>query len=238
MTPHIEAKKGEIAKTVLMPGDPLRAKLIAEKYLENVKLVSSVRNIYAYTGTYKGKEISVMASGMGIPSMGIYSYELYNFYDVENIIRLGSCGGYTKDLKMFDLVLVDGTYTESNYAFSMNNENCHFISSSNTLNQKIEDASKLSSIPYVKANMLCGEAFDRYMVDMSKMLDRLPEQYHIAGAEMEAFALFYNAHLLKKHASCLLSVVDSYYYNEEATAKQRQESLDKMIKLGLEAAIL
>lgn len=170
--------------------------------------------------------------------MGIYSYELYHYYDVENIIRIGTCGGYTKDLKIFDLVLVDGTYTESNYAFSMNNSKCHYISSSNTLNKKIEDASKLLSIPYVKANTLCGEAFDRYMVDMSKMLDRLPKEYNIAGAEMEAFALFYNAYLLGKHASCILSVVDSYYYNEEATAKQRQESLDKMIKLGLEAAIL
>lgn len=238
MTPHIEAKKGEIAKTVLMPGDPLRAKLIAEKYLENVKLVSSVRNIYAYTGTYKGKELTVMASGMGIPSMGIYSYELYKYYNVENIIRLGSCGGYTKELKMFDLVLVDNTYTESNYALSMNNEDCHYVSSSRYLNSIIEEASKNTFIPIVKANTLCGEVFDRYMSDMSKMLDRIPKEYNITGAEMEAFALFYNAKLLNKNASCLLTVVDSYYYNEEATAEQRQNSLNNMIKLGLESAIL
>ncbi|MBO5478476.1 MAG: purine-nucleoside phosphorylase [Clostridia bacterium] len=238
MTPHIEAKKGEIAKTVLMPGDPLRAKLIAEKYLENAKLVSSVRNIYAYTGTYKGRELTVMASGMGIPSMGIYSYELYKFYDVENIIRLGSCGGYTKDLKMFDLVLVDNTYTESNYALGINNDNCHYISSSASLNQVIKETANKLSIPFTTANTLCTEAFDRYMVDMNKMLLRLPNEYHITGAEMEAFALFYNAKLLNKNASCLLTVVDSYYYNEEATAIQRQESLDTMIKLGLESAIL
>ena len=238
MTPHIEAKKGEIAKTVLMPGDPLRAKLIADNYLENAKLVSSVRNIYAYTGTYKGKEITVMASGMGIPSMGIYSYELFKFYDVENIIRLGSCGGYTKDLKMFDLVLVDNTYTESNYALSLNNEDCHYISSSNVLNSKIEEVSNALSIPVVKANTLCGEVFDRYMSDMNKMIDRLPKEYNISGAEMEAFALFYNAKLLNKKASCLLTVVDSYYYDEKATAEQRQNSLNQMIRLGLESAIL
>lgn len=174
---------------------------------------------------------------MGIPSMGIYSYELYKFYDVENIIRLGSCGGYTKDLKMFDLVLVNNTYTESNYAFSMNNEDCHYIGASDTLNKKIEDTAYALSIPLNKTNMLCGEAFDRYMTDMNKMLDRIPKEYNITGAEMEAFSLFYNAHLLGKNASCLLTVVDSYCYNEEATADERQDSLHQMIKLGLESAI-
>lgn len=170
--------------------------------------------------------------------MGIYSYELFKFYGVENIIRLGSCGGYTKDLKMFDLVLVDNTYTESNYALSLNNEDCHYISSSKSLNSVIEDVSNRLFIPLVKANTLCGEAFDRYMSDMSKMLDRLPKEYNIAGAEMEAFALFYNAKLLNKNASCLLTVVDSYYYDEKATAEQRQNSLNQMIQLGLESAIL
>lgn len=169
--------------------------------------------------------------------MGIYSYELFKFYDVEHIIRLGSCGGYTKDLKMFDLVLVDNTYTESNYALSMNNEDCHYISSSSFLNKKIEETATKLSIPLVKANTLCGEVFDRYMTDMNEMLNRIPKEYNITGAEMEAFALFYNANLLGKNASCLLTVVDSYYYNEEATAKQRQDSLDQMIKLGLETAI-
>ena len=175
---------------------------------------------------------------MGIPSMGIYSYELYNYYNVENIIRLGSCGGYTKDLKLFDLVLVDNTYTESNYALSLNNEDCHYISSSQSLNNKIEQASSMLSIELVKANTLCGEAFDRYMTNMNKMLERIPKKYHITGAEMEAFALFYNAKILNKQASCLLTVVDSYYYNEKATATQRQSSLNNMIKLGLESAIL
>lgn len=175
---------------------------------------------------------------MGIPSMGIYSYELYHYYGVENILRLGSCGGYTKDLKMFDLVLVDHTFTESNYALSMNHEDCHYIGSSDPLNAKIEHTANTLSIPIVKANTLCGEVFDRYMTDIAKMQNRIPQEYNIAGAEMEAFALFYNAHLLGKNASCLLTVVDSYYYHEEATANQRQESLNQMILLGLESAIL
>lgn len=238
MTPHINAQKSEIASTVLMPGDPLRAKLIAENYLENAKLVNSVRNIYAYTGTYKNKEITVMASGMGIPSMGIYSYELFKYYDVKNIIRLGSCGGYTKDLKLFDLVLVENTYTESNYALSMNNEICNYINASQSLNKIIENTANTLSIPLIKANTLCGEVFDKYMTNMDKMLSRIPKEYNISGAEMEAFSLFYNAHLLNRNASCLLTVVDSYFYNEEASSEQRQNSLDQMIKLGLESAIL
>lgn len=170
--------------------------------------------------------------------MGIYSYELFSEYEVEHIIRLGSCGGYTKDLKMFDLVLVDHTYTESNYALSMTNEDCHYIGSSSSLNQTIQETASRLSIPIVKANTLCGEVFDRYMTDMNQMLSRIPKEYHITGSEMEAFSLFYNAKVLNKKASCLLTVVDSYYYNEEASAEQRQNSLDQMIHLGLESAIL
>lgn len=237
MTPHIEAKEGEIAKTVLMPGDPLRAKLIADTYLENAKLVNSVRNIFAYTGTYKGKEITIMASGMGMPSMGIYSYELFKFYNVENIIRLGSCGGYNEDLKLFDLVLVENSYTEGNYALSINNDNCHFIDACKELNTVIENTAEKLNIKLNNSNIACGEVFDAYMTDMKKFLERMPKEYHIGGAEMEAFALFYNAKLLNKKASCLLTVVDSYYYNETVSAEARQNSLDQMIKLGLESAI-
>lgn len=237
MTPHIEAKEGEIAKTVLMPGDPLRAKLIADNFLENIKLVNSVRNIFAYTGFYKGKEITIMASGMGMPSMGIYSYELFKFYNVENIIRLGSCGGYNKDLKLFDLVIVENSYTEGNYALSMNNDNCHLISSSKELNDIIENTANNLNFSLNKANIACGEVFDAYMTDMNKVLLRIPKEYNISGAEMEAFSLFYNAKLLNKKASCVLTVVDSYYYNETITASNRQNSLNQMIKLGLESAI-
>ena len=176
MTPHIEAKKGEIAKTVLMPGDPLRAKLIADSYLENAKLVNSVRNIFAYTGLYKEKEITVMASGMGMPSMGIYSYELYKFYDVENIIRLGSCGSYKKDLKLFDTLLVENSYTEGNYALTLNNDVCHFINANGELNKIIENTAKNLNIPITKCNILCSEVFDKYMTDINKMFSRIPKE--------------------------------------------------------------
>jgi purine-nucleoside phosphorylase len=120
MTEHIEAKKEEIAKTVIMPGDPLRAKMIASKYLDNYKLVNSVRNIYAYTGEYKGKKVTIMASGMGMPSIGIYSYELYKFYDVDNIIRIGTCGAYKSNVKIYDTILVDDVYSDSSFAFLQN----------------------------------------------------------------------------------------------------------------------
>ena len=237
MTPHIEAKENEIAKTVLMPGDPLRAKLIADTYLENAKLVNSVRNIYAYTGTYKGKELTVMASGMGMPSMGIYSYELFKFYNVENIIRLGSCGGLNENLKLFDVVLIENSYTEGNYALTLNNDDCHFISSNKYLNSIIESTSQELNIPIKKCNSACSEAFDWYITDLKKVLSRIPKEYNIASSEMEAFALFYNAKLLNKKASTLITVVDSHYYNESVSAEVRQNSLDQMIKLGLESAI-
>jgi len=169
--------------------------------------------------------------------MGIYSYELYHYYDVENIIRLGSCGGYTKDLKMFDLVLVNNTYTESNYALSMNNEDCHYINSSSILNNKILETSKKLSIPLVLSNTLCGEAFDRYMTDMNEMLFRIPKKYNITGAEMEAFALFYNAKLLNKNAACLMSVVDSKFIKDVATPEERQSGLNNMIRLALDSSL-
>lgn len=172
-----------------------------------------------------------------MPSMGIYSYELFKFYDVENIIRLGSCGGYNKDLNLFDLVLVDNSYTEGNYALSIDNTDCHFINSSNKLNSIIEDTAKSIDISIKNSNIACGEVFDAYMSDMSKYLERLPKEYNISGAEMEAFALFYNAKLLNKNAACILTVVDSYFYNENISADARQNSLNQMIKLGLESAI-
>ncbi len=169
--------------------------------------------------------------------MGIYSYELFKFYGVENIIRLGSCGAYTKDLQLFDLVLVDNTYTESNYAFTMNNDDCHYISSNSFLNEKIENTAKTLSIPIKKCNTSCIEVFDYYITDLNAVLDRFPKEYNITATEMECFSLFYNAHLLGKKASCILTVVDSHYYNEATSADQRQNSLDQMIKLGLDSAV-
>lgn len=236
-TPHNEAKLGEIAKTVIMPGDPLRAKYIAENFLENYKLVNQVRGIYAYTGTYKGREVSVMASGMGMPSMGIYCYELFKFYNVENIIRIGSCGSYDPNLKLFDIILADNVYSEGNFALTLNNDDCHIVESDTTLNDLIEKTAKNLNIRYVKGNTVCTDCFDLYMTDVNKFLERVPEGFNPKGAEMEAFALLYTAKMLNKKAACLMSVVDSKYIKEVATAEERQTGLNNMIKLALETEI-
>ena len=236
MTPHNEAKKEDIAKIVLMPGDPLRAKYIADTFLKDVKLVNSVRNMLGYTGTYKGKRLTVFASGMGMPSIGIYSYELYKFYDVDTMIRIGSCGAYTEELNLLDTILVDNSYTEGNYAFELTGEEKHIDSSNAEVNSIIENTAKELDIPYVKGNTLCTDCFDYYVKDVNELIKRFPKDLNIIGAEMEAFALFYNAHYLGKKASCLLSVVDSHYKHEEISAEERQTSLNSMITLALESA--
>ena len=234
-TPHNEANLGDIAKTVIMPGDPLRAKYIAENFLDDYKLVNSVRGMYAYTGNYKGKEVTVMASGMGMPSMGIYSYELYKFYEVENIIRIGSCGGYKPDLKLFDIILANKVFSESNFALTMNNDNCHIVEGSKELNSLIERTANETNIKIVKGNTVCTDCFDVYMTDVNKFLERVPSDFNPVGAEMEAFALFYVAKLLNKNAACLMSVVDSKYIKEIATPEERQTGLNNMIKLSLDS---
>ena len=236
-TPHNEANKGDFAKTVIMPGDPLRAKYIAENFLDDYKLVNQVRGMLAYTGTYKGKEISVMAHGMGMPSVGIYSYELFKFYDVENIIRIGSCGGYKPELKLFDIVLSENVFSESNYALTLNNDDCHIVSSSKELNSIIENTAKETNTNIISGNTVSTDCFDVYMTDVNKFLERLPENFNPVSVEMEAFALFYNAKLLNKKASCLMSVVDSKFIKNVATAKERQTGLNNMIKLALDSAI-
>ena len=153
MAIHNEAKKGEIAKTVLMPGDPMRAKYIAENFLEDYRLVNTVRGMYAFTGKYKDKEITVMASGMGMPSIGIYSYELYKLYDVDNIIRIGSCGAHVDYLNVLDIILVENSYTEGNFAKNMTGTECHFIEASPYLNNKIEKTAHQIGQLYIKGNM-------------------------------------------------------------------------------------
>ena len=239
-TPHNQANQGDIAKTVIMPGDPLRAKYIAENFLDNYKLVNTVRNIYAYTGFYKGKPLTIMASGMGIPSMGIYCYELYKYYDVENIIRIGSCGGYKKDLKLFDIILSKQSYSESNFALTMNNDNCHLIESDLELNSIIENTSQELNIPIVTGTTACTDCFDLYMTTGTKeFLKRVPKDLSLVSVEMEAFALFYTAKVLNKKASCLMSVVDINGSEEslQATVEEREIGLNNMIKLALESAI-
>lgn len=237
MAVHNEAKIGEIAKNVLMPGDPMRAKYIAEHFLEDYKLVNQVRGMLAYTGKYKSKEITIMASGMGMPSIGIYCYELYKFYGVENIIRIGSCGGHIEELKLLDVVLVDGVYTEGNFAKNYTGNECHFIKSSEELTNIIEETAKEINQYYVKGNMACTECFDPYLDDPMSFTNRIPKEYNAMGSEMESFALFYVAKHLKKNAACLLTVSDSLCFKEDLTSNQRQTSMNNMIKLALEATL-
>ena len=232
-TPHNEANIGDIAKTVIMPGDPLRAKYIAEKFLDDYKLVNQVRGMYAFTGHYKGIEVTIMASGMGMPSMGIYSYELFKFYNVENIIRIGSCGAYKPDLKLFDIILSENVFFLFNFTITLNNDNCHIVNSSNLLNEKLEKSAHELNIDIVTGNTVCTDCFDVYMTDVNKFLSRIPENFNPVSAEMEAFALFYVAKLLNKNASCLMSVVDSKFIKDVATTEQREKGLDDMILIAL-----
>lgn len=234
---HCNAKKEDIKKIVLMPGDPLRAKYIAENFLENARLVNTVRNMLAYTGTYKGKEITVFSSGMGMPSMGIYAYELYKFYDVDTIIRIGSCGSYNYDLNLFDTILVDQSYTEGNFAYEWSEQECHIAKSSDEMNDIIEKTAKENAISCIKGNTFCNDCFDGYLEDISKFINRLPKDLNILACEMEAFALFYMANYFHKKAACLLTVVDAYYKNQESTSEEREKSLNNMITLALESAL-
>lgn len=236
-TPHNSADIGEIAKTVIMPGDPLRAKYIAENFLENSKLVNDIRGIFAYTGKYKGKELSIMASGMGMPSMGIYSYELFKLYNVDNIIRIGSCGCYTPGLNLFDIVLSNNVFSESNYALTLNNDNCHIIESNSYLNTKILDAASKNNIEVICGNSVCCDCFDLYMTDPSKFIERIPEGFNPITVEMEAFSLFYNASILNKKAACLMSIVDSPFIKDVVTSKERETGLNNMIKVALESSL-
>ena len=237
-TPHIEANVGDIAEIVLMPGDPLRAKLIAENYLTEVVQFNKVRNMFGYTGYYKGKKVSVMGSGMGIPSMGIYSYELYKFFNVEKIIRIGSCGGYAKDLKLFDVVLADKVYTESNFAYSFDGSAEKILEATPDLTNKIKEISNKEEIPIRAGTFLSGDCFDHYIPDIQKLFDRFPKDLEIMVAEMEAFALFYMAKVLNKEAACVATVVDLHHDKTVmATAEEREKSLNNMIKLALETAI-
>ena len=236
MTAHNEAKKDDISKIVIMPGDPLRAKYIAENFLTDYKLVNTVRNIFAYTGFYKNKKITVMASGMGMPSMGIYCYELYKFYDVDTIIRIGSCGVYVEDVNLLETILVDGSFTTGNFAKNMTGEVVNFVNASMEVNDLIENVSKELKIPIRKENMVCTECFDPYLENVNLYLKQLPEEKKIVGSEMESFALFYTAKVLDKKAACLLTVVDSIKKKQSLTSEDRQNSLHDMIKLSLETA--
>ena len=232
-TPHIESKKEDIAKIVLMPGDPLRAKFMAETFLEDYRLINTVRNVYGYTGKYKGHDITIFASGMGIPSMGIYSYELFKFYDVDTIIRIGSAGAYTKDLNLFDLVLVEGSYSESQFAKKQSGETRNILFPNQHVNAIIESQAKEMNIDIKKGIVHCSETFYNETDNYQDLL----RDYNCIAVEMETFSLFHNANVLHKNAATLLTISDSLVTKEETTSEQRQNSFTEMVELALESAI-
>ena len=231
-TPHIEAKAGDFAETVLMPGDPLRSKYIAENFLENPVLVNNVRGVQGYTGTYKGKSVSVMASGMGQPSIGIYSYELFNFYGVESIIRIGSCGTYNPDLHVRDLVLAQGACTNGNFASQYNLPGTFCPIADFGLLKKAADECERKGLRFKVGNILSSDIFYNDSgsgMEWAKM--------NVLGVEMESAALYCNAARAGKKALCICTVSDSFINPEEnTTAEERQTSFTDMMEVALEIA--
>ena len=228
-TPHITAKLGDFAKTVLMPGDPLRSEFIAKTYLENPVLVNDVRGVHGYTGTYKGKRVSVMASGMGQPSIGIYSYELYHFYDVENIIRVGSCGGFSPDLHARDIIIAMGACTNGNYAAQYNLPGTFCPIADFDLVKRAAELCEKAGVNYRVGNILSSDMFyddANSGMQWAKM--------GVLGVEMESAALYCNAARTGKKALCICTVSDSFVYPEEnTTAEERQSSFTTMLEIAL-----
>lgn len=235
-TPHIESKEEEIAKTVLMPGDPMRAKYIADNFLTDVVCVNKVRGMLAYTGLYKDKKVTVFASGMGCPSIGIYAYELFKFYDVDRIIRIGTCGSNCPDIKLLDVILADSSYSLSSFPKLFDGDLENEFMASTDLNDKIYSLSKKMGISLIRGEIITSDVFDVY-VDFSKYIKNYPESRKFLGCEMESFVLFYLAKKLNKEASCLLTVVDSHFDKRSISSSDRENSLNDMIKLALEAIL-
>ncbi len=232
-TPHIELEnKDLIAKTVLMPGDPLRAKYIAETFLTKVVQINGVRNMFGYTGYFGKKRVTVMGSGMGMPSIGIYSFELFKFYDVENIIRIGSCGSYSKDLNLYDVILVTQAYSESTYAKTMGVSSRKLLPASTPLNNRLRKAALKLNIPLHESIIHSSDVF--YRMNPEEWKD-IQAKYQANAVEMESFALFANAKALKKKAACLLTVSDSLVTHEATSSKERQEAFTKMMEVALNA---
>ena len=237
-TPHNRAEKGDFAPTVLMPGDPLRAKFIADTFLENPRLVTDVRGMLGYTGTYQGRPVSVMGSGMGMPSIGIYSYELFSQYGVENIIRIGSAGSYTPKAKLFDVVLATGAYSESSYAKVQSGDGADVQLPSEALNQALRESAAAQGIPLIEGMIHSADVFYREPSDETPSYwEKLRDEKGCLAVEMESFALFHNARVLGKHAACLLTISDSFVSPEITTAEQRQTSFTAMMKVALGAKL-
>lgn len=235
MTPHISAPDGAFAPVVLMPGDPLRAKYIAETYLENPTLVTDVRNVLGYTGTYKGRPVSVMASGMGMPSIGIYAFELFTAYGVEAIIRIGSAGSYDETLKPRDVILATDAYSRSSFARVQSGDERDIMLPDADLNRTIIEAARRLDIPVSEGRICSSDVF--YSLEGGRDWREVHENYGCRCVEMEAFALFHLAAKLGKKAACMLTISDSLVTGEELTSTERQTSFNLMMRVALEAAV-
>lgn len=233
MTPHINAKDGAFAKTVLMPGDPLRAKFIADTFLDEAQLVTSVRNILGYTGTYKGVPVSVMASGMGMPSIGIYSWELYSEYGVENIIRIGSAGSYTDRLNVMDVVIAESAYSDSSYALIQGGCKDKNILPSAEINKTVLAKAKEIGMECKPCIVHSSDVF----YSDSETWQEIAQRTGTECVEMESFALFHNANMLKKNAACLLTISDSFTNKKNLSSEERQNSFTAMMRLALETVV-
>lgn len=232
-TPHINATPKDFAKTVLMPGDPLRAKFIAENFLENARLINNVRGIQGYTGEYKGTKISVMASGMGMPSIGIYSYELYNFFGVENIIRVGSAGGMTERVKLRDIVLALGACTDSAYAGQYGLSGTFAPIADFTLLKKAAENAEQKGLQYHVGNILSSDRFYGDDTEASSKWSKMG----VLAVEMEAAALYMNAARAGKKALAICTVSDHLLTGESTSAEERQTTFTAMMELALDTAL-
>lgn len=233
-TPHIQAEKGEISKLVLMPGDPMRAKFIAETFLQDIQCFNTVRGMLGYTGIYNNQSISVMGSGMGMPSMGIYSYELFTQYDVDSIIRIGSAGSYSPQAKIYDVILATASYSESSYAKTQNGYDQDTIFSNPDLNEKLRQSAKKQNIALQEGILHSSDVFYRQENQQSPPYwEVLREKKGCLAVEMESFALFHNANVTGKKAACLVTISDSFVTAEATTAQERQTSFTNMMKIAL-----
>jgi purine-nucleoside phosphorylase len=232
-TPHIKAATTDFAKTVLMPGDPLRAKFIAETFLQEVRQVNTVRNMFGYTGMFKGKQVSVMASGMGMPSMGIYAHELMTAFGVETIIRVGTTGAYLKSAKLYDIIIAQGASTDSNWASQFQLRGGTYAALGTfSLIEKAVQVCRQHALPFHVGNVLSSDVF--YDVDPDKW--KKWEALGVLGVEMEAYALYATAARLGKQALAMMSVSDSFHYSEILTSEQRELGLKKMLEVALTIA--
>lgn len=231
---HIECTKEDIAEVCIMPGDPLRAKYIAENFLTDAKLINRARNMFGYTGYYNGKKVTVMGHGMGMSSVSIYAFELFYFFGVQKIIRIGTCGGLKEELKVPDIILATQSYTESNFAYSYNGDPTHIAYPSKKLTNDIRTKAKEQGISIHEGCVMCTEQFGFYS-DNENVLKRVPDNIDLYGEEMETFALFHIANSFDKEAAAILTVVDSKYEKTFLSIEDREKSLNTMIKLALDS---